>query len=233
MRRRSPRAVLLWIGAVIVAIVTAVVVATDLAALHRRARGLGPQRPIAVAVRDLPVGTTIRDGDIRVRSVHRSQLPADAMSPAAARGRVVAVPVVRGAFVIDGNVAPRRRTGLNGAITTGMRAMQIVVWDALRPPVGSSVDVLVTFDPGSNSASSAAPTVVAARGVLVLGTGDAPAVSDSGATGRRTGSGQSSALGVTLLVSQEDAPRLAFAAATGVVTIALVPPEDATPVIAR
>lgn len=223
MRRRSPRAVLLWIGAVLVAVVTAVLVATDLAALHRRARGLGPPRPIAAAVRNLPVGTTISDGDIRVQSVHRSQLPAGAMSPAAARGRVVAVPVVRGAFVIDGNVAPRRRTGLNGAIPAGMRAMQVVVRDALRPPVGSSVDVLVTFEPGSSSASGTAPTVVAAHGVLVLGTDEAPAVLESGTPGRRSGTG----LGVTLLVTEEDAPRLAFATATGVVTIALVPPEDA------
>jgi Flp pilus assembly protein CpaB len=228
MRRRSPRAVLLWIGAVLVALVTAVFVATDLAALHRRARGLGPPRPIAAAVRDLPVGTTISDGDIRVRSVHRSQLPSGAISPAAARGRVVAVPLVRGAFVVDGNVAPRRRTGLNGAIPAGMRAMQIVVRDALRPPIGSSVDVLVTFEPGSSGASGAAPTVVAARGVLVLGTDDAPAVVETG-TDQRTGSG----LGVTLLVTEDDAPRLAFATATGVVTIALVPPEDVTPVVGR
>ena len=55
MRRRSPRAVLLWVGAVLVAIVTAVIVATDLAALHNRARGLGPARPVAAAVRDLAV----------------------------------------------------------------------------------------------------------------------------------------------------------------------------------
>lgn len=228
MRRRSPRAVLLWFGAVVVALVTAVIVATDLAALHRRARGLGPPRQIAVAVRDLPVGTTISDRDIRVRSVHRSQLPTDTMSPAAVRGRVVAVPVVRGAFLISGNVAPRRRTGLNGAIPAGMRAMHIVARDALRPPVGSSVDVLVTFDPATNGASGAAPTVVGARGVLVLGTDDAPAGLETGAS-QRPGSG----VGVTLLVTEEDAPRLAFAAATGVVTIALVPPEDATPMVAR
>jgi Flp pilus assembly protein CpaB len=228
MRRRSPRAVLLWTGAVLVAVVTAAIVATDLAALHRRAQGLGPSRSVATAVRDLPVGTTISDGDIRVRSVHESQLPGDAMSPASAQGRVIAVPVVRGAFVTDGNVAPRRRTGLNGAIPPGMRALRLVVQDALRPPVGGSVDVLVTFEPGSSEASGTAPTVVAARGVLVLGTDDAPAAFEPGTT-ERSGDG----LGVTLLVSDEDAPRLAYAAAAGVVAIALVPPEDATPVAAR
>ena len=228
MRRRSPRAVLLWAAAVLVAVVTAVVVATDLAALHKRAQGLGPPRPIAAAVRDLAVGTTIRDDDVRVRSVHRSQLPSGAMSPTEARGRVVAVPVVQGAFVVDGNVAPRRRTGLNGAIPTGMRALRIVVRDALRPPVGSSVDVLATFESANRDAGGTAPTVVAARGVLVLGTDDAPASVET-ATNSRGGTG----LGVTLLVTEDDAPRLAFAAATGVVTIALVPPEEATPIAAR
>jgi Flp pilus assembly protein CpaB len=227
MRRRSPRAVLLWIGAVLVAVVTAVIVATDLAALHNRARGLGPPRSVAAAVRDLSVGTTIGDGDIRARSVHRSQLPGGAMSPVAARGRVIAVPVVRGGFVVEANLAPRRRTGLDGAIPPGMRALHIVVRDALRPPVGSSVDVLATFEPGSG-ANGAAPTVVAARGVLVLGTEDAPAAFDTG-TGDRTGSGH----GVTLLVTEDDAPRVAFAGATGAVTLALVPPEDATPVVGR
>jgi Flp pilus assembly protein CpaB len=224
MSRRSPRAVLLWIAALLVAVLTAAVVATDLAALHRRASGLGPLRPVAAAVRDLPAGTMIGDGDVTARSVHRSQLPADAMSPAQARGRVVAVPVVRGAFVVDRNLAPRRRTGLDGAIPPGMRALRIVVRDALRPPVGSSVDVLVTFEPGSSAASGAAPTVVAARGVLVLGTDDAPAAFEKGG-GQRTGPG----LGVTLLVMKDDAPRLAFAAAAGVVTLTLVPPEDAAP----
>jgi Flp pilus assembly protein CpaB len=228
MRRRSPRAVLLWVGAVLVAVVTAVIVATDLAALHKRARALGPPKPIAAAVRDLPVGTTIGDDDVRVRTVHRSQLPPGAMAPAEAHGRVVAVPVVQGAFVVDGNVAPRRRTGLDGAIPTGMRALRIVVRDALRPPIGSSVDVLATFDSRSSEAGGAAPTVVAARGVLVLGTDDAPASLET-ATSARSGAG----LGVTLLVTEDDAPRLAFAAATGAVTIALVPPEDATPIASR
>jgi Flp pilus assembly protein CpaB len=228
MRRRSPRAVLLWVGAVVVAVVTAVIVATDLAALHRRAHGLGPPRSVAAAVRDLPVGATIGDDDIRVRSVHRSQLPAGVLSPTDARGRLVAVPVVRGGFVIDGNLAPRRRSGLNGAIPPGMRALRIMVRDALRPPVGSSVDVLVTFEPGSGATSEAASTVVAARGVLVLGTDDAPAAFEGG-TGERTAGG----LGVTLLVAEDDAPRVAFAAASGFVTIALVPPEDASPLVGR
>ena len=224
MSRRSPRAVLLWLGAILVAVVTAVLVATDLAALHRRAHLLGAPRSVAVADRDLPLGSRIGRGDLRSRTVHRSQLPSGAVSPHAAQRRVVAVPVVRGAFVLDGNLAPRRRTGLNGAIPPGMRALRIVARDALRPPVGSSVDVLVTFESNDATAGSA-PTVVAARGVLVLGTDDAPAAVET-----RAGGGSAAGLGVTLLVADDDAPRLAFATASGVVTIALVPPEDAAPV---
>jgi Flp pilus assembly protein CpaB len=224
MTRRSPRAVLLWLGAVLVAVVTAALVATDLAALHRRANSLGSPRPVAVAERDLPIGSMIDRSAVKARSVHRSQLPSGALSPREAEGRVVAVPVVRGAFVVDGNVAARRRTGLDGAIPRGMRALRIVARDALHPPVGSSVDVLVTFESSDAATSSGAPTVTAARGVLVLGTDDAPAAVE---TGEPAPDGQSSAIGVTLLVAEDDAPRLAFAAAAGIVTLALVPPEDA------
>jgi Flp pilus assembly protein CpaB len=224
MTRRSPRALLLWLGAVLVAVVTAALVATDLAALHRRASSLGSPRPVAVAERDLPIGSMIVRSDVKARSVHRSQLPSGALSPREAEGRVVAVPVVRGAFVVDGNVAARRRTGLDGAIPRGMRALRIVARDALHPPVGSSVDVLVTFQSSDAATSSGAPTVTAARGVLVLGTDDAPAAVE---TGEPAPDGQSSAIGVTLLVAEDDAPRLAFAAAAGIVTLALVPPEDA------
>ena len=227
MSRRSPRAVLLWFGAALVAVVTAALVATDLAALHRRAHSLGAPRPVAVAARDLPTGSTIDRGDIRSRTVHRSQLPSRALSPGAASGRVVAVPVVRGAFVVNGNVARRGRTGLDGAIPPGMRALRIVARDALQPPVGSSVDVLVTFE-SSEAGAGDAPTVVAGRGVLVLGTDDAPAAVET-----RAGDRNAAGIGVTLLVTEEDAPRLAFAAAAGVVTLALVPPEDAAPVAGR
>jgi Flp pilus assembly protein CpaB len=229
MPRRSPRAVLLWLGAILVAVVTAALVATDLAALHRRATSLGSPQPVAVAARDLPLGTTIERGDISTRSVHRSQLPARALSPRAADGRVVAVPVVRGAFVVDRNVAPRRRTGLDGAIPPGMRALRVVARDALRPPVGSSVDVLVTFESSDGATAGDAPTVVAVRGVLVLGTDDAPAAVEA-ATGAPDGGDPGAGLGVTLLVTEDDAPGLAFAAAVGIVTLALVPPEDAAAV---
>lgn len=223
MYRRSPRAIALRAAAATVAVVTAVVVASDLAALHRRARDLGPERVAAVARRDLHVGDTVRPGDVTVRRVHESQLP-----PSAARGdvvgRVVAVPVLRGTFVATRNLAPRARTGLDGAVPPGMRAIRVTVSGALRPRVGAFVDVLASFAPdvvGSLGGTHA--TVVVAVGVLVLDTDDRAA----------GGTGRGDALGVTLLVTRDDAERLADAQANAVLTLTLVPPEEASPSVPR
>jgi Flp pilus assembly protein CpaB len=102
--------------------------------------------------------------------------------------------------------------------------LRIVVRDSLHPHPVSAVDVLVTFDTNTADVSETdAGTVVAARGVLVLGTDDAPATIDAGNTAASGG------LGVTLLVTEDEAERLANASATGIVTLALVPPEDAAP----
>ncbi len=70
MLRRSPRALALWGAALIVAVITATVVAGDLASLHRRAAGLGPEREVAVANRDLPVGTTVGARDVSTRRIY-------------------------------------------------------------------------------------------------------------------------------------------------------------------
>jgi Flp pilus assembly protein CpaB len=215
MPRRSPRALALWCAALAVAVITAVVVGSDLAALHRRAAGLGPRVDAVVATRALPVGHHLVRADLRTRTAYRSLLPAAvATDPHALVGRTVAVPVVEDAYLVAGNLAPRHRTGLDGVVPRGMRAMRIVVTDALRPRPGAAVDVLASFDPGGAERDG---TVVVAAGVMVLG------------TDRRGGSGtgRAGAAGVTLLVDPEEARALADAQANGVVTLALVPPEDA------
>jgi len=216
MRRRSPRALALWGAAAVVAVVTAAVVAGDLAALHRRAADLGPEVDAVVATRDLPVGRVVMSGDLTTRAVHRSQLPSDVLTDRAAlAGRIVAVPVLDGAYLVRRSVAPRRRTGLDGVVPDGMRAMRVVVTDALTPRPGAAVDVLATFDPSSSGADGG--TIVVAGGVTVLG------------TDRRggTGTGRTGAAGVTLLVDPDQASALADAQTNGVVTLALVPPEEA------
>ena len=218
MRTRAPRAFVLWSAAIAVAAGTAVLVSSDLATLHRRASTFGPERDAVVATHPLVLGVVLDRGDVRTRRVHRSQLPHGVLADAAlAVGRVVTVPVVRDGFVADGNLAPRSRTGFDGALPVGTRAIRITVDDAIRPPTGSAVDVLATLDIGIGSSESldAATSTAVASGVQVLRVDGA-----TGADGR-------SALGITVLVSPRQSRDLAYAAAHGALTIALVPPEEA------
>jgi Flp pilus assembly protein CpaB len=216
MLHRSPRALALRAGAMLVAVVTAVVVASDLAALHRRAGDLGAEREALVARHDLDVGDTVGAGDVTVRTVHQSQLPEGAVvGRSAATGRVVAVPVLRGNFVTGRSLASRRRTGLDGVVPVGMRAMRVVVTGALRPRPGAAVDLLASYDV---RADTDAGTFVVAAGVTVLA---------SDARAANGGTGRDDALGVTLLVDPGEAERLADAQVNAVLTLTLVPPEEA------
>jgi Flp pilus assembly protein CpaB len=221
MLGRSPRTIALWLAALAVAAVTAVVVASDLAALHRRAQSLGAERPALVATRPLSIGTIVGRDDVRVRHIHASQLPPGVLrAPEAVVDRVVTISVVRGGFVADANLAARRRTGLDGALPVGTRAVRVVVRDTLRPRTGAAVDALASFESigadglPSDDESAAATVVASAVNVLAV---------------ESVHSAEGDALGVTLLVSPRQARELAFASTHGRITLALVPPEEAQP----
>jgi Flp pilus assembly protein CpaB len=179
---------------------------------------------VLVATRDLPVGRALARTDVAVRAVHESQLPSRALRGVTASrvvGRVVAVAVLRGTFLAAENLAQRHRSGIDGVVPRGMRAIRVVVSDALRPRPGAAVDVLASFDARSLDAGAdgrSASTVVVAAGVRVLGT-------DTRTGG---GTGRGDPLGVTLLVDPAQAELLADAQANGVLTLALVPPEEAS-----
>ena len=222
MLKRSPRALGLWLGATTLAVATGAIVAGDLATLHRRAQEFGPERRVVVARRDLVLGATVTPGDVTTRRVHSSQVPRDVLDdPGLALGRTVRVPVVRDAYVSAANLASNRRSGLDGVLPEGTRAMRVVVEDGLRPPAGSSVDVYATFasDQLGTGATSRDPATIVAAGVPVLAT-------DGGeAAGGQSGVGRT--IGVTLLVDEADAAAIAYAVTHGRVVLALVPPEDA------
>jgi Flp pilus assembly protein CpaB len=221
MLKRSPRALGLWVGATALAVATGAIVAGDLATLHRRAQQFGPERRVVVARRTLVLGTTVTPGDVATRRVHSSQVPPGVLDdPALALGRTVRVPVVRNAYVAAANLAPTRRTGLDGVLPEGTRAMRVVIEDGLRPPPGSSVDVYASYardELGTGaSAGSRDPAIVVASGVPVLAT-----------DGASSTAGASRTIGVTLLVDEEDASAIAYAVTHGRIVLALVPPEDA------
>jgi Flp pilus assembly protein CpaB len=210
----------LWLAAIAVAVGTAALVASDLAALHRHATALGDERAAVVATHPLTLGTIVGADDVRTRRIHGSQLPPGVLASVdAATGRVVTVPMVRGGFVASANLAPRRRTGLDGALPSGTRAMRVVVTDSVHPRTGAAVDVYATLEQqgviDQTALDGAQPALVLAAAVTVLDT-DAGSAAD----GRET-------FGVTLLVTPRQARALAFSATHGVITLALVPPEEA------
>jgi Flp pilus assembly protein CpaB len=215
--RRSPRAILAWVATAVVALATLHVVVSDLGALQRQAHALGPNESVVLATRDLSLGTTIGAHDLRVVRRPRATVAADALHDrAAAIGRVVAVPLLHDDVVRAAHLTASNRSSLDGIVAVGNRAVHVVLKDGFRPPVGAVVDVLVSFDPTSISPVGArGRAAVVAAGALVLGL-DTDSSSETAPTS-----------GVTLLVPDADAPAVAFAAATGEVTVALAPPENA------
>lgn len=217
--RRSPRFVVASCTAALVGLGTAYTVTTDLAALNRRARDLGPERSVLVATHDIALGTSLRPDDVTVVRRPESMLPADAArEPDAVVGRTVVVPLVRDAVLQAAHLAPPERDGLDGLVPPGRRAVRIETSDGARPEPGTVVDVLAALDPSLSTTADRATAV--ARGARVLSIrDDSPSADDEYDGG--------AANGVTLLVTEEEAYDLAFAAANGVLTLAVAPPEDA------
>lgn len=210
--RRSPRSLLAWSAALLVAVITIVVVFSDLATLHRRARDFGAPHPVLVAAHDLALGATLGASDVREISRYAAATPANAVVDVDdAVGRVVAVPVLAGSVLLEPHLTERDRDGLSGLVPFGYRAVRIRPDDGLRPPVGAVVDALVALDPTLSERREGEIVARAARVLAVEADDDALA---DGA-------------GVTLLVTEDEARGLAFAAANGVLTLALAPPEDA------
>jgi Flp pilus assembly protein CpaB len=215
--RRSPRALAAWTAAIVVAVVTARLVATDLAALHRRADDLGPLRDVVVAAHDLPLGATVRASDLDVTRVHTTLAARHALRERSdVVGRVVAVPVLRGTAVTSRHLTTADRTGLDGLVPTGSRIVRITTDDGLRPAPGDAVDVLVSLDASLVVDAGGGPgALTIARGARVV------AVDDDGAIEGGAGPG------VTLLVTEQEARAVAFAVANGSLMLALAPPEAA------
>jgi len=208
------------LAAIVVALTTARFVGGDLATLHRRAASLGALRAVVVATHDLELGQVVSTRDVRTESRYASEIPRDAITDAGAvRGKVVAVPVLRGSIVFTRHLAAENRSGLDGVVPVGDRAVHVSPKDGFRPSPGAVVDVLAAFDPTA---------------VTVVGGGDAAVVVANGArvlavdTTSSSGSGDTSAsTGVTLLVTDTEARAIAFAAANADLTLAIAPPESA------
>jgi len=177
---------------------------------------------VVVAASDLAIGSKLQQNQVKTVGV-----PIEAVPPGSFRqerdviGRGVVLPIAQGEFLIAGrNLASANAgSGLPSMIPSGMRAVSVRVSDIssvggfLAP--GSRVDVLMTGNPGSGEPQ----TITVLRNVAVLANGSRL---DHNILGPEA---QNSPV-ITLLVSPDDAARLALAMAQGRIQLALRNPLD-------
>ena len=204
---RSPLAY--WLVVVVLALLTGMVAARLAGNAGALASRYGPLQPVVVAIRALEPGSIVGDGDVTSRQVPGSLVPDDSVSSTSqAYGRTVLTPVFPGQPLVAGQLAPDGRRGLGALLPPGSRAVAVPNG---RPGLalvrGDSVDVLATFDP-SGGAEGSPPTFPVAIGAVVVDVGD-----------------ESAAVAVT----PDEAARVAFALASGVVTLALAAPGPPAP----
>jgi pilus assembly protein CpaB len=182
----------------------------------------GGMQEVAVAANDISVGTRIQEKDVRMVEVSADATPPGGFgSTKRLVGRGAVLPIAQGEFFISGkNLASENGgAGLPSMIPSGMRAVSVRVNDgsavgAFVQP-GTRVDVLMTGTSGSGEAQ----TMTVLRNVAVLANG---ARLDRNGTGAES---QNSPL-ITLLVSPDDAQKLALAVAQGRIQLALRNPLD-------
>ena len=202
--RRSPLP--FWALSAALSLATGLAVARLAGEAAARADRLGGLVDVPVATRRIAAGALLRAADVEVRSLPRAVVPS-ARVAADPAGRVAVVPLVPGEVVLAAKLAPDGLTGVAALVPPGHRALAVPVGDgalSLRP--GNRVDVLATFDvpgPPAGGAAGVAPTFPVATAALVVATGD-----DA----------------VTVAVTPDEAPRVAFALARGAVTLALTGP---------
>ena len=154
---------------------------------------------MVTALRSVEVGSVVRPADVAVRSMPAAFLPEGAVAATSAVvGRTVVVTLFRGAAVLGANLAPDGLEGIAALLPAGARALAVPTGStsvALRR--GDRVDVLATFDPPP---AGEEPTFPVAEAALVVDVGPEA---------------------VAVAVAAEEAKRVAYAVAAGVVTLAL------------
>jgi pilus assembly protein CpaB len=181
---------------------------------------------VVAAANDLPAGSKLNESDLRlVKMPHNDLPPGSFTSVSEVVGRAVTTPIMKGAPVMLGQLAnPNAGAGLPALIPSGMRAVSVKVNDVISVAgfvtAGTRVDVLLTGQPnqggGSTGNDPAATTVL--ENIQVLAAGQKL---------QHNGQGDPQQVTViTLLVSPEDAQKLALATQEGKIQLALRNPLD-------
>jgi len=183
---------------------------------------------VVAAARELPIGRRLVAGDLKLAEVARKDLPAGHIANTSdVVERAVLVPLSANELVLESKLAPKLGgEGLTAIIEPGKRAVTVQVNETIgvagfvQP--GTKVDVV--FTRALPNGDSAATTILQNVTVLAFGRnlqrpsqkpGEAPAAPVSGPLTT-----------VTLLVSPEEAARVALATQRGKIQLALRNPLD-------
>lgn len=181
-----------------------------------------PTRPIVVAATDLSLGTALRRSDLRVVNWPAANVPEGSFGRIEdIEGRGLVSAMVRNEVILDAKLASKEAgAGLPPIIPSGMRALSVRVNEVIGVAgyvlPGNRVDVVATASPSNNQIDMTSKVVLANVQVLTAGT-----------RLEKEGDGKPTAVNVvTLLVTPEQAERLALASTEGKIQLALRNPLD-------
>jgi pilus assembly protein CpaB len=178
-----------------------------------------PGVEVVVAANDILIGAKLADGDIRMLSFPQSNIPPGAYTrKSQVLNRGVVLPIGRGEFILPSKLAAENAgAGLPSMIPPGMRAVSVRVNDVVSVAgfvqPGTRVDVLATGSSGSDR-----QTTTVLENVAVIAVGKSLARSSTGEN--------LTAPVITLLVSPDDAQKLALVSQEGRIQLALRNPLD-------
>jgi pilus assembly protein CpaB len=178
---------------------------------------------VVVATHDMPLGTLLRQSDVKLVNYAERYVPKGAvLDPKEAVGRVLLVPVNNNELVLLSKVsAPTNVEGMASTIEPGFRAVAVQINDAtgvagmIQP--SARVDVLFTR-PGT-MAEAITSTIL--QNVKVLATGHQATTAQAAAEARTTRTPV-----VTLLLTPADAQKLELAKNQGKISLSLRNPLD-------
>ena len=205
-----------------IALVVAFVLSTFVYKQFQKASAVKPidTEHIVVAASAMPLGTRVDASNLKLISWPSSQPVAGAFnSIEAAANRALITPVAANEMILDSKLAPKEAgAGLPAVIPEGMRAMSVAVNDVVGVAgfvtPGTKVDVLATGKlVGQNHTEDDTITRTILENISVLAAGQKIEQD-------RDGKPQAVPV-ITLLVSPEDAARLAMASTQGKIQLAL------------
>src|ERR1035438_903511 len=176
--------------------------------------------PVVVAADDIQVGAKVQAQDVLVVTIPAAAVPPGAFSATSkVLGRGAVMPVSKGEFILPSKLAALNAgAGLPSLIPQGMRAVSVRVNDVVSVAgfvqPGTRVDVLATGTQGSGNDRQ---TTTVLENVAVIAVGK---------TLDRSSSDAQPAPVITLLVSPDDAQKLALVSQEGRIQLSLRNPLD-------